>query len=377
MKKQVGRILLILLLLFCMTAGVANADQSSGTAISSSGKHSVTDMAGRTVDLPSDVNQVMALYGPAYEKLVILDAEDKIAIGADFHNTHASWAHIIYKYLDKIPALSNPSEPNVEEVMKEDPDVVFYFGNDKFTQKMAELGIPVICSTGGAPKLETLKDQIRLYGAVLGEKESKLAEDYCSYFDEKLYNILGKTSFVKDNQKPKVYVTSGIPLRTRGGNSMMADTVKKAGGIYVANDLNGTQTINAEQLLTWNPDIIIIDHAPDLPDPSSSATSNTPDAQSIQKQILTKPEFQGINAVKNKKVYICPMGAFFWDAGQQGILQLEWMAKLFHPELFPDLDMKKELKEFYSKFFRYDLTDEEVELIMSHKLPPNAEKFGY
>ncbi|HWQ66469.1 MAG TPA: ABC transporter substrate-binding protein [Methanospirillum sp.] len=346
--------------------------------LNSSGYNTVTDIAGREVTLPANINNILALYGPAYEKIVILDAEDKIAMGADYHKTHASWAHVIYKRLDSLPVMSNPTDPNAEEVLKLSPDVVFLFGNNKVVEKITSLGIPVICSVGNATKLEALKDQIRVYGNVLGAEETKRAEEYCSYFDEKLKNVLSKTSSIPEDERPKVYVTSGIPLRTRVGNSIMGDTVAKAGGEYVAKDLlNATANINPEQLVAWNPDIIIIDHAPDLPDPSSSSTSNTPNAQAIKEEFMTKPEFQSINAVKNDKVYICPMGAFFWDAGQQGILQLEWMAQIFHPDLFKDLDMKKEITEFYSKFFRYDLTSDEVDRIMNHELPENAKDFGY
>lgn len=349
------------------------ADQSSNQST-----HAVTDMAGRTVTLPASINNILALYGPAYEKIVMLNAEDKIGMCADYHKTHASWAHVIYKNLDSLPAFQNPSSPNVEDIIKENPDVVFYFGNDKNTQKMESLGIPVICSTGNTPKLESLKDSLILYGKVLGSEASSRAEKYCTYFDEKLNNILSKTSTIADKDKPKVYVTSGIPLRTRSVNSIMGDTVTKAGGDYVAKDIvNATATINPEQLVVWNPDIIIIDHAPDLPDPSASATSNTPNAQAVKEEFLTNPAYQNINAVKNRQVYISPMGAFFWDAGQQGILQLEWMAQLFHPELFKDLDMSKEVKDFYSKFFNYDLTDDELTRIMNHELPENAKQFGY
>ncbi len=349
------------------------ADQTAGQAT-----HTVTDMAGRTVAVPTSVNNILALYGPAYEKIVILNAEDKIGMCADFHKTHASWAHVIYKHLDSLPAFSNPTTPNVEDVLKENPDVVFYFGNDKNTQKMESLNIPVICSTGNTTKLESLKDSLRLYGKVLGSEASERAEEYCTYFDEKLKSVLSKTSSITDKDKPKVYVTSGIPLRTRSINSVMGDTVTKAGGDYVAKDIvNATATINPEQLVAWNPDIIIIDHAPDLPDPSASSTSNTPNAQAVKEEFMSKPEFQNINAVKNNQVYICPMGAFFWDAGQQGILQLEWMAHIFHPELFKDLDLNKEVKDFYSKFFNYDLSDDQLKRIMNHELPENAKDYGY
>jgi len=369
------RIGIILCIIACAIAAIPTmmADQTSGQAT-----HTVTDMAGRTVAVPTSVNNILALYGPAYEKIVILNAEDKIGMCADFHKTHASWAHVIYKRLDSLPAFSNPTAPNVEDVLKENPDVVFYFGNDKNTQKMESLNIPVICSTGNTTKLESLKDSLRLYGKVLGSEASERAEEYCTYFDEKLKNVLSKTSSIADKDKPKVYVTSGIPLRTRSINSVMGDTVTKAGGDYVAKDIvNATATINPEQLVAWNPDIIIIDHAPDLPDPSASSTSNTPNAQAVKEEFMSKPEFQNINAVKNKQVYICPMGAFFWDAGQQGILQLEWMAQIFYPDLFKDLDMNKEVKDFYSKFFNYDLSDDQLIRIMNHELPDNAKDYGY
>ena len=369
------RIGIILCIVACAIAAIPTmmADQTAGQAT-----HTVTDMAGRTVAVPTSINNILALYGPAYEKIVILNAEDKIGMCADFHKTHASWAHVIYKRLDSLPAFSNPTTPNVEDVLKENPDVVFYFGNDKNTQKMESLNIPVICSTGNTTKLESLKDSLRLYGNVLGSEASERAEEYCTYFDEKLKNVLSKTSSIADKDKPKVYVTSGIPLRTRSINSVMGDTVTKAGGDYVAKDIvNATATINPEQLVAWNPDIIIIDHAPDLPDPSASSTSNTPNAQAVKEEFMSKPEFQNINAVKNKQVYICPMGAFFWDAGQQGILQLEWMAQIFHPDLFKDLDMNKEVKDFYSKFFNYDLSDDQLKRIMNHELPENAKDYGY
>ena len=92
---------------------------------------------------------------------------------------------------------------------------------------------------------------------------------------------------------------------------------------------------------------------------------------------MNDPQMQSINAVKNHQVYISPQGAFFWDAGEQGILQLQWMAQIFHPDQFKTLDMKNELKSFYTEFFDYNLTDDQANLILEHKLPPGADKWGF
>jgi iron complex transport system substrate-binding protein len=64
-----------------------------------------------------------------------------------------------------------------------------------------------------------------------------------------------------------------------------------------------------------------------------------------------------------------PTGVFFWDSGQQMILQVMWLAKLLHPDKFQDIDMAKEVKEFYSTFFQYELTDDQVKKILLHEPP--------
>ena len=207
--------------------------------------------------------------------------------------------------------MSNPQAPNVETLLGYKPDVVFWFSNDDNVKAMENAGIKVICSVGTNTTIESLKGLLDLYAQVLGPNAVKKAQAYDAYFDQVESRVLSVTSTIPDSQKPKVYVTSGIPLRTRGGKSVMRDTVEKAGGIYVAKDATqGTTVINYEQMMTWNPDIIIIDHAPDLPDPSASATSNTPNSDQVYQQIMNDPQLQAVNAVKNHHVYLSRTGAF-------------------------------------------------------------------
>lgn len=263
-------------------------------------------------------------------------------------------------------------------MLKYNPSTVFWFGNDAYASKMANVGIPVICSVSNNTSLDSEKTVLMMYAQVLGPQAIQRAQKYIDYFNIKETYVTSITSIIQGSEKPKVYVTSGILLRTRGGNSQVRDTVEKAGGIYLSKDTpQGTNIISYEQLLAWNPDIIIIDHAPDLPDPSQSATSNTSTAGQIYSQIMNDSKMQNVSAVKNHKVYISPEGAFFWDAGEQGILQLQWMAKLFYPDKFRNLNMTNITEDFYSEFFDYNLTDEQTSMILNHQLPPGASEWGY
>ena len=42
-------------------------------------------------------------------------------------------------------------------------------------------------------------------------------------------------------------------------------------------------------------------------------------------------------------------------------LTLQWLAKTIQPELFAELDMDHEIKEFYEKYYDVELTDEDVQ----------------
>jgi ABC-type Fe3+-hydroxamate transport system substrate-binding protein len=128
------------------------------------------------------------------------------------------------------------------------------------------------------------------------------------------------------------------------------------------NKVGGKNETNMEQLLKWNPDFIFVDHA---------GSSGNASAEEVIGATVDDQRFKQLTAVQKEQVKVCPTGVFFWDAGQQKILLLMWMAKTLHTEKFEDLDMQKELKYFYKKFYDYELNDEQAQKILMH-LPPEG-----
>jgi len=59
----------------------------------------------------------------------------------------------------------------------------------------------------------------------------------------------------------------------------------------------------------------------------------------------------------------------YWDYSSEGPFLMEYIAKKLHPELFTDLDMTKEVKDYYKRFYGYDLTDDEANRILSFMSP--------
>lgn len=302
---------------------------------------------------------------------MILGAEDKIVMTADNSLTLWPWSNVVYRNLTHIPVLiQNAQNPNIEQLMQNKPDVVFFWTiPPDVIQKMRDAGIavaPVAMHT----KFNDTPRELQVYADVLGPYAQAKSAEYAQYFDEKLQMVVARTGSIPQEQRPTVYFAVRKPLSTTGKEeSDISDMISLAGGRSVTADLSGPWgfDISMEQLLQWNPNYIIIDHC------GASNLGSKPADQTLA-EMANDTRFNQLKAMKNQQVYISPTGVFFWDAGSQQILQLMWLAKILHPDKFEDLDMQKEVKEFYSKFYHYNLTDDEADRIL--KLLPPAQTVG-
>lgn len=106
-----------------------------------------------------------------------------------------------------------------------------------------------------------------------------------------------------------------------------------------------------EDILAWDPEYIFVgrQYSPDL--------------------VLKDKRWKDVRAVKEGKVYQDPEGVFFWDGSSEGVLLMEFMAQKMYPDLFRDLDMKKEIQNYYARFYNYQLTNQEAEKILRAQAP--------
>lgn len=348
---------ILLLLLLCM-AGTCLADVQPSVP---NGTHTVIDFAGRTVTLPDTVTKAAALVGPSYEKVFLLGEEDKFGVVPPFAKK-MPWAAKIIPGLDDVPSMTTFYDPSIEELMKLDVDVIFFWNYPDNIAMMEEVGIPVVVTQLTSPENEptsieafeeTVKDEVRLFGETLGPDATEKANEYCAYFDRKADRILTVTSQIPEDERVKVYYIAGDDtLTTYGKNTYTQWWIEMAGGKMVSDEIDDqAPEVSIEQVMTWDPDYIMM----------GRVSSTEP--------VLSDPQWQPLRAVKEGHVSVCPQGVFYWDYSSEGILLMEYLAKTFYPEKFADLDMIAEIKESYSTFYHYDLTDEEAGRILGH-LPP-------
>lgn len=318
----------------------------------------VTDGMGKNVMVPKDPKRIACFFGPSYEKVFLLGSGDKVAA---MSLTQSPWAHKLNPGLKNVTVMPSYTEPDVEKILQLGVDLVFYWQWPQQTEKMAEAGIPVVCSIQGEKNpgtrdefLHRYKSEIRFYGKVLGEKATRIAETYCSYFDREIAKISAITSKIPANTRPSVYYISGRNIYgTQGGNTLAHWLLDLSGGNHVAKGLgNYFVDVTMEQIISWDPEVIIIGGLVPM------------DA------VAKDPRWKSIKAVRENRVYPCPEGVFMWGHGSSETpLFVLWLAKTLHPDLFRHISMEREMKEYYERFYHYQLTSDEARRILNRQPP--------
>lgn len=321
----------------------------------------VINLDGSVLEVPAEVTSIAAIFGPSYEKLVAIGSESRITCNGDFHISGWPWSNVVYQHLNEVPGIPQAhSDLNVEDLVAQGVQVVFCFPNPDQAEAINNAGmvaVPMV-STGA---FQDVADTLQLYADIVGDdRAAEQAKAYSEYFDEII--ALVEERVASAQERPGVYLAYTDLLHGYGSKSDMVEVIDLAGGVLVSTELEGSTNVEVtpEQLIQWNPDFIFIDHA------GSSGNASAEDAVA---EALAGGDFNTITAVQNNQVMVTPTGVFFWDSGIQKILYLVYIAKILHPELFEDIEMKDMLIGFYDRFFDYVLTDDEALRILKHQDP--------
>ena len=322
----------------------------------------IVDDTGAEVTLPKEIHRVVIssiLPLPSVYCLFKGSADDVIGI----HPSSMAAAENSY-LINVFPELENADtsfvengEVNIERLLEMKPDVVFYSAANTEEREMYDnAGIPAVgfsTSNAGYDCVETYADWIALLGQIYGEEEK--SNEIIEYGRQVASEISAVTTEIPDEDKPKVLVlfnySDGV-IKTSGSGFFGQYWIETAGGINVAQDLQGTPEINMEQIYEWDPDIILL----------TNFTPYQPD--DLYNNTIAQDDWSNVTAVKNKQVYKFPLGMYRWfPPASDTPLVLKWLAKTIQPEAFADIDMDQEIKDYYQKYYNVELTDEDVDTI--------------
>jgi ABC transporter, substrate-binding protein len=345
-KKRLFTTFAVALAVSTVFSGCSSKVEEKKEAVNNKEEKTVAlDAIDREVVKPSSMEKlVVTCYGGTTHELSILGVSDKIVAQPDMKKFPQ-----LMKMYPKFEQVVNPGSfdnINIEEILKQEPDMAFVGVTSKKGNKQIEdAGIPTFTMYIGSADIDTLKKEFRNVGEVLGKKE--FSDKLLKYWDEKLNMLSEIVAKIPENRRKKVYYCGeNITSASSGiwGNSF----ITVSGGINVLKDITkgakGVE-ISVEQIAEFNPDVVITQKR-------ASGISG----------IIGDKRVQDLDFIKNRQVYQCPTGAFWWDRpSPESPLGFMWLAKTLYPEETASINLKKETIEFYKTFYNYDLTDEEYE----------------
>ena len=323
----------------------------------------ITDMAGRKVTVPAAENiESVFSAGPVAAIFLYMVAPDKL-LGWNYELNDVEKSIILDKYQD-LPNFGMGDAVNYEAVIAANPTIAINSGkiNDTMVSDCdalsESLGIPVVAVDN---ELNNSAEAFRFMGELLGVEDH--AEELAQYA-EQVFTDINALSDIPEEKKVSVYFGNGEDsLETAPRGSQHAQILDAINAVNVA-DLelgDGSRVqISAEQLLAWDPDVIVVNGEPKADKSGNSAAED----------ILSNPDYASLKAVQDQKVYGTPNAPFSWvdrPAGPNRLIGMRWFSALIYPE-YIKCDINEEIHKFFDLFYHVDLSDEQLENVLKGTL---------
>ncbi|MDR1524978.1 MAG: ABC transporter substrate-binding protein [Tannerella sp.] len=324
----------------------------------------VTDMAGRRVGIPEKVDRV---FTDRFLSLVAFALDPAMTCNATFRVSEAG-----RKYISEMYYVNKPlTENNEEELLKLRPDVILLSFQDEASREaagrmQAKLRIPVLLVKFG---ITDYRDAYGFLGQTLGRQAT--AGRIIDFLDKYLLPLHEQTGKIPAGKRPSVYYAEGSRgLNTEAAGSLHSQVIDYLHARNVATvttgSIHGMAAVTAEQVLMWNPDVIIVWSG--FPS-GAGLPQEAKKEKSTREHILTDPVWQQTGAVANKQVYQVPSQPFGWIDRPPSVNCVPGVLWLAH-RLFPEIctfDLNTALKECFRLFYHVEITDQDIKYLLENE----------
>ena len=324
-----------LTLALSLTAGVAAAA-------------TLTDDLGQQVELPHPARRIADAWYAHHSLLMTLGAGDLIVATVN-HPADRPWMFKVQPSLNQALQARGKTFSS-EALVARGVDAIFVPAQDPDAISYRQAAIPTLSMR--FDDVASMKRSLLTTAQVVGTPQAqRRALAYNRYLDTQIAAVSAQTASLSEAQRPRVlHIQSLRPLKVDGSQTLIDSWIRLAGGRNAAAAVSGNmKEVSPEQVIAWDPDIIII-----------GAGAG---------RLVASPYaalFSGLKAVNQHRVLQNPSGVFPWDRyGTEVALQILWAAKQLHPQRFAQLDLIAATRRFYQRFYGYPLRADEAERILA------------
>lgn len=327
---------------------------------------SITDQESRAISLDKPAERIVTIPMPMASGVIAIDGGADKLVGMNPLSLTALQEGILGKVFPGALGITDTVTgrdfvPNVEALAAVNPDLVIQWGGrgPEIVDPILNAGLnAMLIVYGDEDKARTYMTNV---ATALGKPER--IEELVAWRENVAQDIAAKVAGIAEQDRPNVlYLGRSLSDITASGapNSYNNWYIDLTGGTNAAAELQGSQSINREQIAQWDPDVILLNSfEPDL-DVS---------------WVYDDPILSLTKAAQEKRVYKMPLGGYRWDPpNQESPLTWMWLAELLHPDLF-DYDLRAEMRDAYKVLYNYELTDEDIDGIIWTAFQGDA--FGY
>jgi len=272
----------------------------------------LSDASGATLVIPRKPQRIVSQTLGTDEILLAICAPQRIvALSTLVDDPHFS------NVTEQARQVTGRTTAGAEQILRFQPDMIFVasYSKAELVELLSAAHAPVF-RFGYFDHIEDIKLNIRTLGYIIGEDEK--AEALIQQLERSMARARSSIPPDAPSVRLMFYERAGY---TAGAHTTFDDMVRAVGATNVAaaHGMRGIRKISSEQLLQWNPDVIV-----------TSANRDTPEA--TRRQLLHDPAVAVTAAGKHQRIIVIPNRIFSTVTHHitQGIEQLA--REIYHPE---------------------------------------------
>ena len=316
----------------------------------------IEDLAGRKIEVPAEINKIVAVGPGALRLVVYLEAEDKVVGIEEFERRNQQRPYILAKpELTELPVIGPQFGGDAELIAAQAPDLIIssYLSQAEMNNLQAKTSIPVISINDGSPGSMTednLKTALTFLAEILDKTDR--ADQLIKIFDYHK-NELKKNS--ADLAADKSVYIGGIGNKGAQGITSTEANYPPFEYLELKNIIEEEDksnfTISKEKLLLEDPEIIFVDQG---------------GIELVEKD-LKREEFKYLKAYQENNVYqLLPYNHYTTNFATM-LADAYYIAKTIYPDRFKNLKPEEKADQIYQEFVGQRVYSEMAEIFGGYK----------